>query len=388
MARSAATRPTPRSLIPMRGCTARGRVNGPSSPTGHVLMENRHALVVDTRLTLATGTAEREAGLEMMVARPGNHRITLGADKAYDVAGFVADLRAHNVTPHVAQSTTNRRVWNRRADDPPPRLCGQRAGAQAHRGGVWLEQGDRRLSQDPSLWPCPRQVDVHVDDHCLQPRPPAQTNCRRGLATPGLCPDLIFTRKNRQPGPYSELLLQSRRVTILTALPYALRQLAFSAPSSARAIPALPPSSPTSSASMSIPRRMPWCSRSTKRARSKRSTAPSPGLPIKPGRCQTMTHDYKRHGTTTLFAALSVLDGTVIGRCMQRHRHSEFIRFLNAVEREVPAGKLIHAVLDNYATHKHPKVHAPGWRAIRAGPSTSPRPPPPGSTRLRASFPK
>ena len=83
-----------------------------------------------------------------------------------------------------------------------------------------------------------------------------------------------------------------------------------------------------------------------------------PGLPLKLGRCQTMTHDYKRHGTTTLFAALSVLDGTVIGRCMQRHRHGEFIRFLNAVEREVPAGKLIHVVLDNYATHKHPKVLA------------------------------
>ena len=61
-----------------------------------------------------------------------------------------------------------------------------------------------------------------------------------------------------------------------------------------------------------------------------------PGLPIKPGRCQTMTHDDKRHGTTTLFAALSVLDGTVIGRCMQRHRHREFIRFLNAVERQGP----------------------------------------------------
>ena len=81
-----------------------------------------------------------------------------------------------------------------------------------------------------------------------------------------------------------------------------------------------------------------------------------PGLPIKPGRCQTMTHDYKRHGTTTLFAALSLLDGTVIGRCMQRHRHMEFIRFLNAVEHTVPAEKPIHAVLDNYATHKHPKV--------------------------------
>ena len=97
-----------------------------------------------------------------------------------------------------------------------------------------------------------------------------------------------------------------------------------------------------------------------------------------------MTHDYKRHGTTTLFAALSVLDGSVIGRCMQRHRHREFIRFLNAVEREVPAGKLIHTVLDNYATHKHPKVLA-CWRAIRAGSSTSLRPRPPGSMRSRIS---
>ena len=67
-------------------------------------------------------------------------------------------------------------------------------------------------------------------------------------------------------------------------------------------------------------------------------------------------HDYKRHGTTTLFAAFDVLEGSVIGRCMQRHRHQEFIRFLNAIEREVPAGKLIHVILDNYAAHKHPKV--------------------------------
>ena len=81
-----------------------------------------------------------------------------------------------------------------------------------------------------------------------------------------------------------------------------------------------------------------------------------PGLPLKPGKCGTMTHDYKRHGTTTLFAALNVLDGVVLGRCMQKHTHQELIRFLNAVEREVPAGKIIHAVLDNYATHKHPKV--------------------------------
>ncbi len=83
-----------------------------------------------------------------------------------------------------------------------------------------------------------------------------------------------------------------------------------------------------------------------------------PGLPMKKGRCGTMTHDYKRNGTTTLFAALSVLDGRVIGRNMQRHRHQEFIRFLNVIERDVPAGKIIHAILDNYATHKHPKVKA------------------------------
>jgi hypothetical protein len=83
-----------------------------------------------------------------------------------------------------------------------------------------------------------------------------------------------------------------------------------------------------------------------------------PGLPLKKGRAGTMTHDYKRNGTTTLFAALNVLDGTVLGRCMQRHRHQEFIRFLNAIEAAIPAGKLVHVILDNYATHKQPKVIA------------------------------
>jgi len=83
-----------------------------------------------------------------------------------------------------------------------------------------------------------------------------------------------------------------------------------------------------------------------------------PGLPLKPGKCGTLTHDYKRHGTTTLFAALNILDGAVIGRCMQQHRHQEFIRFLNTIEREVPAGKHVHAIMDNYGTHKHPKVRA------------------------------
>lgn len=81
-----------------------------------------------------------------------------------------------------------------------------------------------------------------------------------------------------------------------------------------------------------------------------------PGLPLKPGKCGTMTHDYKRNGTTTLFAALNTLDGSVVGRCLPKHTHKEFIKFLNAVERVVPVGKVIHAIVDNYATHKHPKV--------------------------------
>jgi len=81
-----------------------------------------------------------------------------------------------------------------------------------------------------------------------------------------------------------------------------------------------------------------------------------PGLPLKKGRLGTMTHDYKRNGTTTLFAALNILDGTVIGRNMARHRHQEFIRFLNTVNAAVPVGKSVHVILDNYAAHKHAKV--------------------------------
>ena len=83
-----------------------------------------------------------------------------------------------------------------------------------------------------------------------------------------------------------------------------------------------------------------------------------PGLPMKRGRCGTMTHDYKRHGTTTLFAALDVLEGRVIGQCMARHRHQEFIRFLDKINRETTADRELHLIIDNYATHKHPKVRA------------------------------
>jgi len=83
-----------------------------------------------------------------------------------------------------------------------------------------------------------------------------------------------------------------------------------------------------------------------------------PGLPMKKGRCGTMTHDYKRNGTTCLFAALNVLEGKVIGSCFPRHRHVEFLKFLRTVDRQVPRKLDIHAVLDNYGTHSHPKVRA------------------------------
>jgi transposase len=79
-------------------------------------------------------------------------------------------------------------------------------------------------------------------------------------------------------------------------------------------------------------------------------------LPLYPGRCGTMTHDYKRNGTTTLFAAIELADGRLIGTCMPRHRHQEWIRFLNLIDRETPAGLDLHLVVDNYSTHKHPKV--------------------------------
>ena len=83
-----------------------------------------------------------------------------------------------------------------------------------------------------------------------------------------------------------------------------------------------------------------------------------PGLPLKKGRCGTMTHDYKRHGTTTLFAALDVATGKVIGQCMPRHRHQEWLKFLRRIDGETPKHLDVHLIADNYATHKHAKVRA------------------------------
>lgn len=83
-----------------------------------------------------------------------------------------------------------------------------------------------------------------------------------------------------------------------------------------------------------------------------------PGLPLKKGRAATMTHDYKRHGTTTLFAAMNTLDGSIISRCAQRHRHIEWLEFLRQIDRATPKEKDLHLICDNYATHKHPAVRA------------------------------
>jgi transposase len=81
-----------------------------------------------------------------------------------------------------------------------------------------------------------------------------------------------------------------------------------------------------------------------------------PGLPLKKGRCGTMTHDYKRNGTTTLFAALEILQGRVVGQCYERHRHQEFLRFLRRLDQQFPGETRLHLVMDNYGTHKHPRV--------------------------------
>jgi len=83
-----------------------------------------------------------------------------------------------------------------------------------------------------------------------------------------------------------------------------------------------------------------------------------PGLPLKPGRCGTMTHDYKRYGTSTLFAALNTLTGAVIGKCRQRHTHKEFLSFLQTVEKQTPKPLALHLIVDNYATHKHKNIKA------------------------------
>jgi transposase len=103
---------------------------------------------------------------------------------------------------------------------------------------------------------------------------------------------------------------------------------------------------------------MPWYWRQMKRARFRLWSEVSPGLPLKKGRGQTLPHDYKRHGTTTLFAALNTLDGSVVSQCRSRHTNHDWIAFLRQIDRETSKEKQIHIIADNYAAHKPPNVQA------------------------------
>ena len=123
-----------------------------------------------------------------------------------------------------------------------------------------------------------------------------------------------------------------------------------------RGIPASWRSSPMSWDSISIPRRRRWCSRVDEKSQIQALDRTQPGLPLKKGRCGTMTHDYKRNGTTTLFAALEILQGKVVGQCYARHRHQEFLKFLQRLDQEFPQDLKLHVVMDNYGTHKHPRA--------------------------------
>ena len=112
-----------------------------------------------------------------------------------------------------------------------------------------------------------------------------------------------------------------------------------------------------------------------------------PILPLRPGLPERQTHDYQRHGTTTLFAALNVLEGTIIGQCQPRHRHQEFLRFLERIDQSVDADLDVHLILDNYGTHKHPDVKT--WLAARPRYHVHfTRPVLPGLTRSNAGSPK
>jgi hypothetical protein len=132
---------------------------------GHVLMQNRNGLVVDAMLTHATGTAEREAALAMLARMAGRHCITLGADKAYDTAGFIAALRGIVVTPHVAQNWPP--LCHRWSHHSPCRLQGLHPYPEEDRGNLWVGKDVWRSSQDPpSRWGS-RRLELHADGGCL-----------------------------------------------------------------------------------------------------------------------------------------------------------------------------------------------------------------------------
>ena len=154
---------------------------------GHLLMENRNGLIVDAMLTPATGTAERDTALAMLGRQGDRHRATLGADKAYDAAGFVAGPRAER---HPARHPEHVRpaLGDRRSDHAPSRLCREPARAQADRGGVRLDQDGGRPQEDPASRHRAGRLAVHADRGRLQPGPAPQA-AGGGLTMPGLRPE-------------------------------------------------------------------------------------------------------------------------------------------------------------------------------------------------------
>ena len=163
-ARGGATTRTPRPPIRTRRLYRKGRgKEAKLCHMGHLLMENRNGLIVDALLTPATGTAERDAAEAMLGRQAGRHRATLGADKAYDAAGFVAASAGPERHPARRPEHVQPALGDRRSDHAPPRLCGQPAGAQADRGSVRLDQDRARPPQDPPSRHGPGRLDVHAD---------------------------------------------------------------------------------------------------------------------------------------------------------------------------------------------------------------------------------
>ena len=158
---------------------------------GHALMENRHGLAVDGMLTQATGFAEREATLAMLDRRPVRRRITLGADKAYDVKGFIGDLRERQVTPHIAIDALDRQGQQaalqrrRRPHHPAPRLRRQPALPQAHRGDLRLGEERRGPGEGEAARPRQGRGGLHPGARGLQPHPPPKASRRRGMSVLG-----------------------------------------------------------------------------------------------------------------------------------------------------------------------------------------------------------
>jgi hypothetical protein len=181
---------------------------------GHLLMENRSGLVVATRLTQATGLAEREAAGRLIADLPGRHRITVGADRAYDTADFVAALRRLEATPHVAQNLSGRRSRIDRRTAAPPRLPGEPTGAQADRGGVRLDQNDRRPSQDQLPRHCPGRLGLHPGGRGVQPDPPAQATASPAMMCAGAQrdPRRAATPYTRAPRATSRAFAGAERV--------------------------------------------------------------------------------------------------------------------------------------------------------------------------------